>query len=497
MSGVPAGELLRVDVERAVSSLGDELAHGPWQVPVELVRLVLRRGAEEVRLEIGRRGFRLVVAQPLALGEELRWTAAALDRSLDGHRRAAAVSRLEAAGGLALLWAARVPRAQLLVESADGGWHSRRDGGIDPLASGPGPPGGGLRIAVVAPRWPADRARTALTAGCRFAPAPVWLDGVPLPRGFRRAGLALRLERPRPAALLVGSEIEAPILWLLQHGVVSARATVPRYPPFEAAVELGDLVPDPTSPAALRGALTPFLRELVERAAAAMLRGLDRPQSPAAEVRDRLVAALLVAARRGVLAERIAGAELLQWVAAGRARRVSPAWLASRAAAEGGRVAVAEPGVGARVAVPHLELAAACRPDLAAVTGAELRSVSPLSLRRPRWHSWWRRLRDAAAEIQARLPARPLPHTELSPVERDLLAALGDARSVVGGVELYPGRGGRRRSRGGALLLPRRDPVVQAAAAAVAADPRWLPVAVSALLDSATPTAGAGSSPPA
>lgn len=486
MSVVPATELLRIDIDAAVASLGTELVHGPWQIPTELVRLAVRVGADEVRLTLGRRGFRLAASGAIDLVKELDLVAIAVDSTALSADRQRAVEQLERAGAVALLWAAMTPGSRFGAALPAGtGWEIGRGRAVRRRNRSADDGLGELVLTLAAARWQQRRARAWLAACCRFASVPVTLDGVDLGRGFRRSGFALRVREPLPAALLVGAEGEAPTLWLLQHGIVSTRATIPRFPPFEAALEIGGLVSGPATPAVLRSAVTPALGELVEVAVDAMLRLAVRTEGIAPEIRARLVAALLVAARRRVRAEQITTTAFVPWVETGRSSLVSPAWLVARAATTAGAIAAADRDDGVAM-VPHVRLGPGERADLEAVTGVVCRAVpAPLPLLRRRWRGWRQRAGAVVAATLARRRGVALARVALSEAERHFLDQLETwwrARGGDRGLGLHRGRRGRRRGAHGELLLPRRDPAVERAVAAVAADGRWLAIAARALI---------------
>lgn len=476
-----AEELLAIDVDAELAAVGSEEVHGPWQVPAELVRMCLRLGAGEVVVESRRRGFRLVAADAEIAARHLRALASCLDRRLDGVDRHAHLRQLEDDGALPLLWAASVEGAALVARGGGTELQLGRKGEVE-LAGRAGGRVRGLELELGAPAWPRRRAADWLRSAARFAPVPVRLDGVDLRSGFGRSGWRVAVERPLPATVLVGCGGDAPSLWLLQHGVVSTRATVPGYPPFAAALELGPALPGPATPAALRAAATPYLRLLAETAVAAMLRVVETGDAGGAR---RLLAPLVAAAEAGVLRDRVLAAPLIERRGPADRGRVPLAELDPWARRAGGAVPACDPG-DRRAAGGPVDCVVLGPDDRVAVNG--LLGVRFRAAHRPggpRWPEVRARILERIGGLLERLPRGlgAVPEAEWSDAERALLSALrreypAADPAVVG---FHRGRFGRGRAAGGGVLLPRRAPTVQAAGRLVAADPRWTAVARRAL----------------
>lgn len=476
-----AEELLAIDVDAELAAVGSEEVHGSWQVPTELVRMCLRLGAREIMVESRRRGFRLAAAGAEVTAGHLHALASSLDRRRDAADRHARLRQLEDGGGLPLLWAASVEGAALVARAGEIEARLRRKGAVE-LAGRAGGPGHVFELELDAPAWPRRRCADWLRSAARFAPLPVRLDGADLRTGFRRSGWRVAAERPLPAAVLVGCGGDAPSLWLLQHGVVSTRATVPGYPPFRAALELGSVLPGPATPAALRAAAAPHLRSLAETAVAAMLRVAETGDGDAAR---RLLVALVAAADAGILPDRVLAAPLVERRGPAGGGRLSLEELGAWARSAVGPVPACGPG-DRRAGGASLDYVVLAPDDCAAV--ARLVGVRFRPVRTPRGSRWSELRATALDRLDGLLervprPLRAVPEEEWSETERALLGALraanvATAREVAG---FHRGRAGRRRAAAGGVLLPRRSPVVCAAGRLVDSDRRWTAVAVRAL----------------
>jgi hypothetical protein len=137
-----------------------------------------------------------------------------------------------------------------------------------------------------------------LRMACRFSDADVTIDGRAAPKGFAGGLYRMCLEDPVPCTLGLTRRGEEPVLWLLRNGIVAARATVPGYPPFEAAVELGGVISGAAGGSELRRAVRPHMSELCDRAVDMMIDVAGRPRRVFGPEGQRLIALLLRAARR-------------------------------------------------------------------------------------------------------------------------------------------------------------------------------------------------------
>ena len=297
-------DLLAIDVSSELRSLCSAQLRGTWQVPAELVRLALRCGARGIHVNRERRGFVVrwkggpISATAL---EDLR---VALDRKRGVEERQHAISEVERTGTQPLLWAAGLRGARLRVEGTGGEsavQFSYREGGRPQLNRAPSSrEADSVEIRWACARLDRHRAAEWLLMALRFAEADVVVDGTVVSRNFEGGLYNLRLSKPVPCRLGLTRQGDEPVLWLLQDGVVSARAGIPGYPPFEAAVELGGVVEMGASSADLRRAVTPYVTALVDRAVWMMVEVADRIPEMSESLRQRFAILLLRAARRGL-----------------------------------------------------------------------------------------------------------------------------------------------------------------------------------------------------
>jgi len=473
------GELLVIDVGSELRTLCEAQLRGNWQVPAELVRLALRLGAKEVFAN-SRWGGVTVCWNGAVIDEDpLRDLRSALDRRIGADERQRAIGALEASGMEPLMWAAGLRGARLRVEC--GGHTStlrfeHRDGGRPRLMVG----SGGLQQAEVKIRWGCarfDRKRALawVRMATRFTDAKVLVNGRQAPQGFSGGLYHLRLGNPLPCRLGLTSAGDEPVLWLLKDGVVAARAGVPGYPPFEAAVELAGIVPGGASSADLRRAVTPFLPELVDRAVWMMIEVAGRLPHMAETSRRRLTILLLRAAGRNRRDREVRRVPLIP--TADGERLLSIEEIAVLAERRGGVLSALDPDVAIDESLAE--------PDSTLVVSAEmcglLAELVDVRFQAPfhREHRPIDRIvcgsRHAAAEAWRRVRgitgSRLVPASALRVGERQLLAALrvADPSSKV---ELCYGLGAvRRTSRG--IVIPRDNPWLAAAAVCVEEDPSW------------------------
>ena len=467
-------ELLAIDVEAEIRHLCEEQLQGPWQVPSELVRLALATGATRVGVNLSRRGFAAVFEGAALAALVLEAVALVLDRRQPDEVRQRAISAVEQDGAQALLWAAGLAGAALTVSVSTGRervrLHVPRDGRPVVSRMSSADRARRTRVEVSGARIDAGRARGWLHAACRFTPRPVVIDGSPAARGFPDGLYRMSVTRPLRAQVAITESGEAPRLWLLQHGVVAARASIPRYPAFQAAVEMGAMVAANASAADLRAAVTPFLGELVDRAVELMILVARKLPDLADTVRQRVVLLLLRAARMGLREAQIRSIPLLDVVSSGdvRGAPVSIAGLAGLAHA-GTLFALApdddrrrfnlDAGMVLALTGEQRQLVT----DLANVSlGQPPLRRSPGSVRRAAvggvsvLGGW---LTEPWSRLLRLMPRRPLDDAELSDDERRLASRL---RLALGGraeVRMCRGSGPVGRRRGGRVLLLPRDNV--------------------------------------
>jgi len=472
---------LTIDVSSELSTLCEAQLRGTWQLPAELVRLALRLGAAEVSVRSRMHRFEIFWEGPTIEDGVFADLRSALDTKLAPEGRQRAIAALERSGSEALLWAAGLRGARLQVTCSDGDrrWdfedRSRRRLNRS-LGTAPDTPSSVViqwRCAGLDKR----RASRWLAIASRFAPARVFLDGTVLPKGFVGGLYHLQLEEPVPCRLGLTRVGEEPVLWLLRDGMVSARASVPGYPPFEAAVELGELVATGASAADMRRTVAPFLGGLVDRAVWMMVQVSARLPEMAAAERERLGILLLRAARKGIRTEEISTLPLLE-MASENDLRLSIEGIRQLADQRGGVLAAIEASERAAGGFtdPQSTLLASSEVRQLLTRLTAVRFQSPSRHRR----SFHKRVRDrlrATAVVLRRRIRGVLLHPEVPPSHRhpqesEVLAAIRSAISPIG-VSLCEGQGSTGWTMSG-VVVPRSHPAIVAAADLISADAAWL-----------------------
>ena len=473
------GELLAIDVGSELRTLCEAQLRGTWQVPAELVRLALRLGAKEVFVN-SRWGGVTVCWNGAVIDEDpIRDLRSALDRRFGADERQRAIGALEASGMEPLMWAAGLRGARLRVEC--GGVTStlrfeHRDGGRPRLIVGLG----GIQQTEVKIRWGCARfdRRRALAwvrMATRFADARVLVNGRQAPQGFSGGLYHLRLDDPIPCRLGLTSAGDEPVLWLLKDGVVAARAGVPGFPPFEAAVELAGIVPGGASSADLRRVVSPFLPELVDRAVWMMIEVAGRLPHMAETSRRRLTILLLRAAGRNRRDHEVSRVPLIP--TAGGERRLSIEEIGVLAERRGGVLSALDPDVAIDDSLLEADSMLVISAEMCGLLSEliDVRFQAPFHREHRFIDRAVRGLRHAAAEewrrVRGIMGSRLVPASELRLGERQLLAALrADDPSLT--VELCYGLGAVRRTSCG-IAIPRDNPWLAAAAVCVEEDPSW------------------------
>ncbi len=468
---------LTIDSDAELERLCRAQLQGSWQLPAELVRCALRLGAREVDVRLRRRGLTVSAAGASVRDEVLAALGVALDAAVASVERHRALVLLERSGLLALPATAVLGGTAVLETPAEGGSRrvvlargGRRRGGA-PVGSGR------LEIRVRGLLYPRRRARAWLVEACRFVPRPVRVDrrtvgGVP-----GRCLAQGRVDAPLPVWLAVPAAADVPGLWLLDHGVVAARATVPGFPAFWMAVEMSGAAPIGASAAAFRHAVGPTLPALLDAAAGLLVRLAGRigelPPADACRVSGLLLEAAAAGLRRGEIEQLpflplVTGAEVDE-------DRVAPRRLRELAAADGS-VLVISPGAEERALATEgrlgIVLAEAHTEALTRVTGLRAERAAE------RREGWAARARERAGRSLRRVAGlgrspRPVARDRLTPGESALARVLDEALDGASGLRaavLVEGKGAVRAD-GARLLVPRSNPEVVRTAAAVAADP--------------------------
>jgi hypothetical protein len=484
---------LSIDFGAALAKLAPAQLQGTWQLPAELARLAIAAGASEVdlgirkaRLELAAAGARLDLVVVRDLGTVLDAAAPAASR----HR---ALMGLDERGALALAALATLPWRRLLLESGGPqGWTlAAAAGGRPRLRHGCGAPG--LAVSLTGLRLDAAAATRWLERNGRFAPVPIRIAGRPIARGFRRPLIRTRVHEPLPAVLALAAHGETPRLWLLEHGIISTRATVPGYPAFEAAVEMAGVAPPGASPAAMREAIQPFLEALIAEAVDLVAGLARRAELLRPDARERAARLLLEAARRDRFRRLLAAIPVFPTLTGGERRWASIADLEALSR-DGGRrgdgrplaalAADQDPRLYVTGPRPLLLLGHAERALLGEILGVAF--TTPPARPRPR-----RSLRRLAGAVLGRLAYAwqrlrrgVVGEAALAAGERTFLDAVRRAGAAPWprAVDFCAGGSRIHLTGDGRLLLPRAHPTVEAAVQAVAHDPSWLYPALVALL---------------
>ena len=468
-----ADDLFAIDVAAEVATLCGAQLQGPWQVPAELVRLANARGVARVEIDRVRGGVELRCDGVLATPDELRDLVKVFDPDIPRLRRQAAISRIEAAGLSALLWATGLPGARLNFQTKTGGWSGRMRvrGGqialtITEVETGPPSTVLSWRCRGLVSRRAVAWLRTAL----RFVPIPVIVCGRPVERGFPEGLYRMRIIDPLPGEIAVTASGDSPQLWLLEHGVLSTRAVVPGYPSFAAAIEMSDEVTAGSSADELRAAANPHLERLIDEAVRMLLLLVDRLSSADEPVRRRLTTRLLRSAARGLRRVQVLATPNVR-VREGTTKRMeSPSSLALRAAQRGGVVVATEPGSGDSGQSLVVEATTEERSLLSELLDIRIENIG--SDRRPL--EFGQRIVEGLCRgwrvVRGLWGPKPLDRRQLTSQELRLVEA---ASAVDVKLALCPGSGSARK-RGSLHLVGRERTEVMAAAASVDSGDQWL-----------------------
>jgi hypothetical protein len=393
---------------------------------------------------------------------------------------------------MALLWMAGVEGAAVSVSSGGGGGslslRPKHPPEREELA--PGSDDGVLEVDFSSPDFDRGRAVRWLETAVRFSPATVELDGRPAVGGFEDSLAEVPMARPLRGRLSLSWTGDAPQLWLLRHGVVATRATVPSFPAFAAALEMADEARPEATPAELRGAVNRHLMHVIDAAVRLMISVGRRLPELSALARRRVACLLMRAAIKGLRRDEILELPLVPFRAPGddgarlaSLREVSE--IAGRQMgvvvglpAEKARSRTTTPGVPAIVVSDEerglltdlLDLRIEHPPHRG--RGGAIRMVAT-SIRRA--VSWLvERVRGGFRGVE-------VPSDELLEAERSLLDELNRNTDETVDVRLSAGDGAPRR-RGRRLLLPRNNPLVAGAVRLVESDDGWVYPAAAALL---------------
>ncbi len=496
-----AEPLLRIDFEAALDKVAWSQLQGSWQLPAELARLAVACGARRIAIETAPRG--LVLKAPGARLERRAVSdfATVVDRDLDTALRHRAMVALEQRDAFVLSAIACSPLTSLrLSAGAENGMRLELTKAgelrvLRPVSSTFTPPDLVLEVEGLA--IDNDRAWRWLAKAGRFSPTPISFNGHRLGGSFyqplaeRCLAIAPAGAEPRGAALRTALAIPrhggAPRLWLLRHGIIATRATVPGYPAFEAAVEMAPICGPEATGAMLRERLHPYVGALIDAAVDLLLELCATAGALPEEDRARAARLLLEAARKRRRPAEIAGVPVFPLLAGGRQRLVSMDEIGRLVRVEAGGSCALDaippgesPQAYALAGRRALMLSEGERAILGELLGAVF-SAPPARLRQPLARRWLERLAERVSQLGASRDSE-VPEPQLTTAERTFLTRVRTlAGDDVAAVQLRSGAGRARRRGDGTLLLPRHHPTVRAAVGAVARDPAWLYPALVAL----------------
>ncbi len=462
---------LSVDPDAAFDAVAHDQLGGPYQVPAELVRMVIAFGASRVDVRC-RRGRVVVEGRgavvPVAAFEALRGACG----QGGGVARVQALAALEDIGVSALGWAVGLNSRHLMIRTSVGGRLTtvtvRRSQPLD-FSCSDGGAEDGFFIDMSRPDIKAQQAVSWLEIACRFSAVPVFVNGRDCRRELTSGCFRARIASPLPATVALGVELNDPRVWLLRNGVVASRIGIPGWPPFEAAVELEGLLAGATSAAQHRHAVTPHLQSLISRVVDLTLSTVPRMPQLSFKQRQRITRFLLHAAEKGLRPEKIRQAPFFEVVDADGVRWVSLEALEQWRGELPG--VVSDPALVGDFAGPCFCLSHGEREKVAGLIG---RSLPGAIIRRPTVGSSIKRSVGIALEFTRKiLGPRPLRETRLAEGERELIRALkGALRAGARPIEIgiCAGRHAPRRWAE-KLLLARDHPDTRRAIQAVSADP--------------------------
>jgi hypothetical protein len=494
---VKPSEFLSIDVESELRAVCALQVKGSWQLAAEAVRFGIRHGATAVEVSHSKRGFVARCVGAVCSQDHLERVAVVLDSEHADEDRHRAIVGLEEDGVQCLLWLAGSPEATVRLATRPTGsatvleTRPRQRPGLETDAAAE--IDSGFEVEFSSSEFDVQRSQRWLGVACRFAPIAVTIDGEDVAKGFSEALFSVSLGRPLPGGIAITPDGDAPHLWLLRHGVLSARATVAGFPPFEAAVELGSITPEGAIPDELRQTVNPHLPVLVDRAVELLVDAVEQGPYVDSDRLTRIATLVLRTARKGIQRERVEGLAVFPSVDLGSGaralmsleelRRMSDEdgvtlWSAppdtdvSRLPADGRRVLLLTPeqhGIVAEVVTGAVQ-----RPEPRPRSG--WRALTAVLART--WSTIWRRFAPNGV-------GRELKDAELLAAELALVSKLEGITSHADG-EVVQARlcagVGRVKRQAQTLLLPRNNPLVVQAVRLIETDDRWLYPALLAVV---------------
>lgn len=485
--------LFAIDVGSEIRSLSDAQLRGPWQMPAEIVRFAVRSGAREISVTNGWRGFRVLWKGGAIARPTLEDLATALDDSVESSIRQQAITALESSGAEALMWAGGAAYSRLQIDGESGGSHAHftRTANRAPRLEFSDPTSAADKVVVQWTSSNVDRRRAErwLRVACRFSEVEISVDGRPISRGFAGGLYRMHVSDPLRCTIGLTRHGEEPVLWLLRDGIVAARAVLPGYPPFEAAVELGTVVSGAASSSDLRRAVVPYVSDVCDRAVDMMIEVAGRPNVVTGPDGQRLIALLLRAALRDLKREVIRKLPLFPNTSE-PSRLLSWSSLETVARRRAGRLFAVAPGDERDGVLADAETTIVVSPEvrnlLLDLTGV---CVQPPPRRRIGVARW---LAGSARGLGVHAVERGLGMIKLGILAPGDLSA-GERRTLeLLRAALSPrtvdfGTGGRLRRTATGFIVPRRDPAVVGAVARSGEDSAWLyPLVLALKLDLAS-----------
>ncbi len=238
-------DLLSVDADAHLQKLAACMFPSPSQLPVELVRAALKRGAATVDIRVGNRHLAIRDDGKGIPGGEWLSLACAFDSNRGAAAREEAIAALqsEASPGIGLLAVSLPGSLRILIESAgeDGKKAMQIEAGkVRQLDTCPGTPG--TRISILRERGRADAEKKLIRELCAAVPQEIVLNGRKIEkRPLLRRTLARQAvaQGPVPATVAIPARGDVCRIWLLDRGIPWQAFTCASYHGlvFDAALE--------------------------------------------------------------------------------------------------------------------------------------------------------------------------------------------------------------------------------------------------------------------
>ncbi len=516
--------LLRIDFDAALAKLARSQLQGDWEIPAELVRLAIAIGAEAVAIDLTAHRLLLRASGVRLERQTVSNFASMLDHELEPEARHRAMVELEEAEAFVLSAIACAPiKTVILHLGGDQGLKLEMRAGAKLSVVNPGRETDApvdLYLEIEGLPLDADKAVRWLSRVGRFAGLPVAVNRRRIDRAFEDPLISGRLDAvPRrrsvsatdtekaptlPSRLAISRRGSMPRLWLLRHGIIATRATIPGHPAFEAAIEMAPVaavgrgadaetrgagIP---SPAALRERLGPYLPSVLDAAAGLMVRlGSDAGSMPERN-RARVARLLLEAVRKRLRVAEVSGVKIFTVVYPRGHALASIDEIARRVRVEAGGVctldAIAPDQSPEDFVLPNRGVLVLEEGERA-LLGEHLCAVFDTPPARLRPSPGRRLLGRLAAGIPVLRLSRgePVPEAALSEGERRFLSRLRSAlTSAVDGtppaVAFHTGEGTVFRTHDG-IVLPRSNDAVRCSVEVVERDASWLYPAMVSLFE--------------